>query len=71
MTVRMTTTAPGNASPPSYNFNWLFLKRFARLHGLMYPRVWSVSVGLFMVLLAACGLEQYLAYRTGIMSGWL
>eukprot|EP00088_Acartia_fossae_P044676 TRINITY_DN4756_c0_g1_i3.p1 TRINITY_DN4756_c0_g1~~TRINITY_DN4756_c0_g1_i3.p1 ORF type:complete len:669 (+),score=140.73 TRINITY_DN4756_c0_g1_i3:147-2153(+) len=73
MTVRRTAAAaPGNAAatpPPSYNFNWLFLKRFARLHGLMYPRIWSVNFGLLIVFLAACGLEQYLAYRTGIMSG--
>jgi len=57
------------AVDPGYNLNWLFFKRFARLHGVMYPRLLSLNFGLFLLLVACSGLEQFLAYRTGIIAG--
>nr|QTW43714.1 ABCD4 [Eurytemora affinis] len=52
-----------------YNFNILFIKRFWRLHRVFFPGLLSVNTGVFALLLLTSGLEQFLAYRVGIISG--
>jgi len=53
----------------TYKFDTLFLKRFFQLHNSFFPRLCSSNSGIFVLLLVSSGLEQFLAYETGLLSG--
>ena len=53
----------------NYNFDGLFLRRFWRFHKVLFPGLFSLNSGIFVLLLLLCGLEQYLAYEVGLIAG--
>ena len=52
-----------------YGFNCLYFKRFWNLQKSLFPKICSDSVALLTILLVISGLEQFLAYKVGIISG--
>jgi len=58
-----------NSTSKTYKFDLLFLRRFFNLHNFFFPRLWSSNSALFGLLLLTSGLEQFLAYETGLLSG--
>ena len=52
-----------------YGFNALYFKRFWNLQKSLFPSFCSDSVALLLILLLISGLEQFLAYRVGLISG--
>jgi len=57
------------ADKKEYSFNVLFFRRFWQLHKIFFPGLLTVNSGLLGLLLLTSGLEQYLAYNVGIISG--
>ena len=53
----------------NYDFNFLFIRRFFRLHYILFPGLCSLTSGVFVLLLLTSGLEQFLAYEIGLISG--
>lgn len=52
-----------------YAFDISYLKRFCFLHSFLFPGIVSASFGYFVLLLCFAALEQFLAYRVGLISG--
>lgn len=52
-----------------YNVNVVFLRRFWRLHSIFFPGLLSLNSGVLGLLLLTSALEQFLAYKVGIMAG--
>eukprot|EP00092_Neocalanus_flemingeri_P077985 GFUD01096920.1.p1 GENE.GFUD01096920.1~~GFUD01096920.1.p1 ORF type:complete len:577 (+),score=127.54 GFUD01096920.1:215-1945(+) len=52
-----------------YNFDLLFLKRFLELHKILYLGKNYTNLIIFIVLLAIGGLETFVGYRVGLISG--
>lgn len=52
-----------------YGFNTLYLRRFYRLHGLLFPGWRSLNAALMVLLVILSGLEQWLALYVGLISG--
>ncbi|TRY73148.1 hypothetical protein TCAL_00965 [Tigriopus californicus] len=52
-----------------YGFNVLYLRRFYRLHGLLFPNWKSLNTVLMVLLVILSGLEQWLALYVGLISG--
>ena len=53
---------------PNYAFDWLYLKRFARLHKYLFP-LKSMSTLLLFILVCVCGAEQFLVFKLGMLPG--
>nr|XP_040566209.1 lysosomal cobalamin transporter ABCD4-like [Lepeophtheirus salmonis] len=51
----------------NYKVNWEFIKRIFTIHKIIFSK-WT-SVLIFILLIAVCGLEQFLAYNTGLIAG--
>ena len=66
---RFFTRNPEKKKKESYAFNLLFLKRFYKLHGLLFPQWRSLPSLFFLLLILAEALEQFLAYKVGLISG--
>ena len=62
------TTSGGNRST-YYGFDAAFFKRVFHLHRILFPGFLSYNFLLFGLLITVCGLEQYLAYQVGLLSG--
>ncbi|ODM99099.1 ATP-binding cassette sub-family D member 4 [Orchesella cincta] len=59
-------------SPPfkeeQFGFDFRFLKRFYRLHGLLFISLCSVSTLLFVFLLCLVLLQEYVVYQVGLIA---
>jgi ABC-type uncharacterized transport system fused permease/ATPase subunit len=67
--LKMATNTENSDRNDSYGFNCLYFKRFWNLQKSLFPSVCSDSVALLTILLVISGLEQFLAFKVGLISG--
>ena len=66
----MVTVGAAKAPRPEYAFDSTYVKRFVQLHKHLGFKSWrSLSCALFGALVCVCALEQFLAYKIGMVPG--